>query len=92
MLKKLRQFGRLTDGKPGAQFERNLEYRIGDLLDDQSGLRVSNCYLEVLPGMTGVVAWVLPGVLPGVTWRYLESWSVTWCYLGVIWVGIGRWG
>jgi hypothetical protein len=40
-------------------------------------LRVGNCYLEVLPGRTGVVAWVLPGVLvlPGVTWRYLE------CYL-----------
>ena len=27
-----------------------------------------------------MVAWVLPGVLPGVTWRYLE------CYLGVTWV------
>ena len=38
-------------------------------------LRVGNCYLEVLPGRTGVVAWVLPRVLPGVTWCYLE------CYL-----------
>ena len=37
LLKKLRQFGRLTDGKPGAQFERNLEHKMGDLLDDQSG-------------------------------------------------------
>ena len=40
-------------------------------------LRLGNCYLEVLPERTGVVVWVLPGVLPGVTWRYLE------CYLGV---------
>ena len=34
----------------------------------EANLRVGNCYLEVLPGGTGVVAWVLPGVLPGVTW------------------------
>ena len=39
-------------------------------------LRVDNCHLEVLPGRTSVVVWVLPGALPGVTW------SVTWYYLG----------
>ena len=39
-----------------------------------------------------MVAWVLPGVLHGVTipgvLPGLDSWSVTWCYLGVTWVVI----
>ena len=51
----------------------------------QQLLRVGNCYLEVLPGGTGVVAWVLPGVLPGYTWCYLECYLVL---LGVTWVVI----
>ena len=44
------------------------------------GLRVGNCYLEVLPGRTDVVVWVLPGVLPGVliTWCYLVAWRYRW--------------
>ena len=55
-------------------------------------LRVGNCYLEVLPGRTGVVAWVLPGVLPGVTWRYLECYLVLpgrylGCYFGMFFCG-----
>ena len=41
-------------------------------------MRVGNCYLEVLPRRTGVVAWVLPGVLPGVAWALpgLLFWEV----------------
>ena len=48
------------------------EWRVIDL---QIELRVGNCYLEVLPGRTGVVAWVLSGV----------TWSVTnlECYLHI---------
>ena len=55
---------------------------------------VGNCYLEVLPGRTGVVAWLLPRVLPGVTWCYLECYLVLPgryldCYLGKVF--ISRW-
>ena len=45
-------------------------------------LRVGNYYLEVLPGRTGVVAWVLPGVLPGpVLVLVTIDWLVTWLTL-----------
>ena len=59
--------------------------------------RVGSChgYLEVSFGITDVDSWcylecylVLPGVLPGVTWRYLVLPGVTWALPSVTWVFI----